>query len=75
MGCFNSKPRCIICYQTVDRILVPCSHYILCFSCCKELSSHYQGVNYIHIKLDKTKDHVLQCPLCRSTAIPKIVYQ
>ena len=74
MGCCNSKPKCVICNNIADRILVPCGHYVLCYSCCQELSKYRHEPKYLRLRIDLDEECGLQCSICRSISIPKTVY-
>ena len=38
MGCFSSRPKCIICDEMAEKILYPCGHYCLCAVCANKLN-------------------------------------
>ena len=72
MGCINSKSKCVICSKSAKKVLWPCGHYCLCEKCCIELSKYFPST---HNEIIDTRHHnTVQCPLCRTIALPCNLY-
>ena len=51
--------KCRVCKeQFVDALILPCSHFEICYKCCLDFS-----VNRLQITV--MEDHALSCPICR----------
>ena len=71
MGCFSSRPKCIICDEMAEKILYPCGHYCLCAVCANKLVNYNQNS---HVSQCITINTTLQCPVCRTMCLPSHVY-
>ena len=74
MGCYKSKPKCVICYNEAEKLLWPCGHFCLCTDCNVELSKYRRGSNHLKMNIELNDIKGVQCPICRCTAVPTNVY-
>ena len=74
MGCYNSKPKCVICYKNAEKVLWPCGHICLCGDCAQKLTNSRSGSSEYRLKLNLDECGGVHCPICRQTAIPSNLY-